>query len=197
MNVKNLVLGIGIVIVFALVLWQGVEAFYPSPQYNDFCTGNEFGVMTKPLPNGQYPVCNFSKSLQEQQDRCYVEEGQPIFNYDDNGCAVSVKECDMCNKQFNDAQKAHAQVVFFIALIVGIIALITGYAILSVEPVGSALIGSGIWSFFYGTVINWRNFTTVWRFLFLLIALILLIWIAVRLNTQKKKSFWQKMGLRK
>ena len=27
MNVKNLILGIGIVIVFALVLWQGIEAF--------------------------------------------------------------------------------------------------------------------------------------------------------------------------
>lgn len=198
MNVKNLVLGIGIVVVFALVLWQGIEAFYSSPQYDDFCNSTEFGYLEKFPPSGQTPSCNFSRSLQEQEQQCYSQEGQPVFEYNENGCALSLKECDLCNKYFQDAQKSHARIVFFISLIVGILALIFGYAILSIEPVGSALIGSGIWAFFYGTVINWRNFTTVWRFLLLLLALILLIWIAIRLNTQKKaKTFWQKLGLRR
>lgn len=199
MNVKNLVLGIGIVIVFALVLWQGIEAFYPSPLYENFCKNREFEISpAKPLPSGITLNCTFSKTLQEEEQQCYSQKGRPIYEYDNNGCAIAIKECDMCQKQFDDAMNQHSKIVFFVALIVGIITLIVGYAILSIEPVGSALIGSGIWSFFYGTVVNWRNFTNIWRFLLLLLALVLLIWIAIRLNTQKQaKGFWQKVGLRK
>jgi len=154
MNVKNLVLGIGIVIVYALVLWQGVEAFYPSPQFDDYCSE----VIPKPI----------------------LDEGSrvPIKIEDD------FKEC---REEFNSARDSHSSVVFVIALIVGILTLVLGYFVLSVEPVGSALIGSGIWAIFWGSVINWRNFSNIWRFLLLLFALVLLIWLTLRLNRPEKK----------
>jgi len=78
--------------------------------------------------------------------------------------------------------------VFIISLVVGLMAFLVGHLVLNMEPVGSALIGSGIWAIFWGAVINWRNFSDVWRFLLLLLALILLIWLAIQSN-QKKKSF--------
>jgi hypothetical protein len=184
MEVKNLVLGIGIVVVYALVLWQGIEAFYPSPQYNDFC-----GTYPE-APIKQYAVeisnCTFPRQLQEYSDQCSREEGFAVYNYDENGCVSSFKECDFCNKQFTEAQNSHSKNVFWVSVIVGIITLLVGYLILNIEPVGSSLIGSSIWAIFYGTVVNWRNFTTILRFLLLLIVLILLIWIAIKLNTQKK-----------
>ncbi|MBS3088731.1 hypothetical protein J4402_03025 [Candidatus Pacearchaeota archaeon] len=194
MNIKNLVLGIGIVVVFALVLWQGIEAFYPSPKYDDFCSVNRFDY-PKIIPSGIQ--CASSQQLQAQEQQCYQDKGQPVYEYDDNGCQISIKECDYCNKEYESARDAHSKIVFVISIIVAFIAIIFGYAILSIEPVGSALLGSGIWAIFYGTLINWRNFTEIWRFLLLLIALILLILIAYRLNSQKKKSFWQKIGLKK
>ncbi|MDO8460492.1 MAG: hypothetical protein Q7S74_05250 [Nanoarchaeota archaeon] len=201
MKVKNFVLGIGIVIVFALALWQGIEAFYPSPQYDKFCNSSMYAY-AEPYPVKPYsyeaPNCTFSRTLQEQANQCTADGGQPIYDYDDNGCTTSLKKCDFCNKQFNDKQNTHAKNVFWIALIAGIVTLIIGYFILSIEPVGSALIGSAIWAIFYGTVINWRNFSNIWRFLILFIALILLIWIAIRLNVAKeKKGFWAKLGLKK
>ena len=199
MRVKNLVLGIGIVVVFALALWQGIEAFYPSPQYDDFCSGvDRFSAPYPAKADGNYATnCTFSRELQEQQTQCYADGGQPIFEYDDNGCTIAIKECDFCQKYFDEAQDKHAKYVFFISLIVAVITIIVGYSILSIEPVGSALIGSGIWAIFYGSVINWRNFSNIWRFLLLLLALILLIWFAVRLNTREEKGFWQKLGFRR
>ncbi len=192
MNVKNLVLGLGIVIVYALALWQGIEAFYPSPQYDKFCSIGRYDPYypTKPMP-GEFQ-CNSSRSFQEQQNQCYADGGQPVFEYDDNGCGISVKECDMCNKEFNEAADSHAKNVFVIAIIIGIITLIVGYTIFSIEPVGSALIGSGIWAIFYGSVINWRNFSNVWRFLLLLLALVIIIWVTLRLNKTKKKGFFKR-----
>ena len=198
-NVKNIVLGIGIFVVYMLMLGYGIEAFYPSPKYEDFCSAYEFG--------GRYPVkaydygvaenCTFSRELQGLQDQCYVDGGQPIFEYDDDGCTTSLRECNFCNKEFNDADKSYTKIVFLIALIAGIVTLIVGYAILSVEPVGSALMASGVGAIFYGSVRNWQNLSDVWRFLLLLIALILLIWIAYRLNVSKKNGFLKRLGLRK
>ena len=181
-NAKNLVLGVGIIVVFALVLWQGIEAFYPSPQYEKFCNLN---IPQAPLLKPD-TFCNSSINMQNQEQRCYQQRGNPIYEYNDKGCQISVRECDLCNLDLEKAQDEHAKKAFYIALIVGLIVLIIGYSILTIEPVGSALIGSGIWSFFWGTVVNWRNLSSIWRFLLLLIALILIIYITIRLNTKKK-----------
>lgn len=199
MNVKNLVLGIGIIIIYALALWQGIEAFYPSPQYDKFCTAGRFEANyfpAKPLPNGE-PSCNFSRNLQEEQNKCYAEKGQPIYEYDDKGCAISIKDCDYCQRELEEAQDVYSTRIFIIALIIGIITLIVGYRLASVEPVGTALIGSGVWAIFYGAAINWRNFSNIWRFLLLLVALVVIIYLAMRLNREKeKKGFWGRLGLR-
>ncbi|NCO11236.1 hypothetical protein CO038_01910 [Candidatus Pacearchaeota archaeon CG_4_9_14_0_2_um_filter_39_13] len=173
MRIKNIVLGIGIIVVFALVLWQGVEAFYPSPQWDDYCSET---VVPKTIIDGRGNVEN------PTQTECEADGGRWNNGY-----------CDYyyyCQQEFDDASDAHAQRVFFISLIVAVIAFILGYSLLKTEPVGSALMGSGIWALFYGSVVNWRNFSDYWRFGLLLVVLILLIWIALRLNRQKKKSFF-------
>ena len=192
MNVKNLVLGVGIFIVFMLMLGYGIEAFYPSPKYDQFCKGINYGTYPSKVPVEQN--CTFSKTLQEQTDECYADEGQPVYEYDDLGCTVAIKECDLCNKQFNDAQKSFSKVLFVISLIAGIATLLVGYTILSIEPVGSALMASGVGAIIYGSIRNWQNLSDVWRFLLLLVALVLLIWITIRINSQKKKGlkFWKK-----
>ncbi|MDO8508791.1 MAG: hypothetical protein Q7S27_03850 [Nanoarchaeota archaeon] len=197
-NVKNIVLGIGIVIIYGLVLWQGIEAFYPMPQYDDFCPAGRFEPAyfpSKPLPAGE--SCSFSRELQEAERACYAERGNPIYEYDENGCQIALKSCDYCNRDLEKAIDEHSKIVFIIAIIIGVITLIVGYGVLSTEPVGSALIGSGIWAIFWGSAINWRNFSSVWRFSLLLVALVLVVWFALRLNKPGKKGVLQKLGMKK
>ena len=193
MNVKNIVLGVGIFIVFMLMLGYGIEAFYASPKYESYCSGAEFRYQGKVYPGGIEQNCKFSKSLVEEENACYASGGQPIFEYDNSGCSIGLKECNLCNKEFNDARIAHDKIVFVIALIAGIITLFVGFSILSVEPVGSALMAAGVGAIFYGSVRNWENLSNVWRFLLLVVALVLLVWIALRLNKPKKKwQFWKR-----
>ncbi len=165
MNVKNLVLGIGIVVVFALVLWQGVEAFMPSPQWEDYCNENTIPAI---------PV----KPEAEEREDCVANGG--VWR---NGYCDYYSECQ---RQYNEASGRHSQKVFFVSLIVAVIAVIIGFTFLKIEPVGSALIGSGIWAIFYGSVVNWRNFSTTIRFVLLLLVLVLLIWLTVKLNKKKR-----------
>src|SRR3989338_7347720 len=94
MNVKNLVLGIGIFIVYLLMLNYGIEAFYPSPKYEDFCKGGDFGRYPAKVYDGTEQNCSFSRSLQDQVDACYQDQGTPIYQYDDNGCTIALKRCN-------------------------------------------------------------------------------------------------------
>ena len=201
MKVKNLVLGIGIFIVFMFLLHNGIRAFYSEPKYEQFCDNTRLDYYSYPEKiSPTYGMnCTYPKQLRETEQKCYNEEGQPIYEYDDNGCQISVEECDFCKKYLNDAEIAYQKIVFVIAIIVGIIILIVGYSVLSIEPVGSSLMASGIGAIVYGTIYNWQNLDNLSRFFLLLISFIIIIWIAIKLNTlkQKKKSFWQKIGLRK
>lgn len=187
MSVKNLVLGIGIFVVFLLMLHFGIETFYASPRYDDFCKIGDFSGRypdkTIPMYSGN---CSYSAQLREQEQACYNQNGQPVYGYDSLGCSVSVSECNLCNTYFEDAQAKHDKAVFLIALIAGILVLLVGFGILNVEPVGSALMASGVGAIFYGSMRNWANLANIWRFLLLLLAFCLLIGIALRLNKTDK-----------
>jgi hypothetical protein len=188
--VKNLVLGIGIFIVFMLMLGYGIEAFYPSPKYEDYCSQGRFQGFYPEKPVPASPVdCSYSQQLRDAEQACYNDRGQPIYQYDEDGCTISVRDCDYCQREFEEANKKYSKNVFVIALIVGIVTLFVGFGILSVEPVGSSLMASGVGAIFYGSVRNWQNLSDVWRFLLLLVALVLLVWIALRLNKKKKGFF--------
>jgi len=195
MNVKNLVLGIGIFIVYLMMLHYGVEAFYSTPLYENYCSiGDRYSsYYPKAYPADVGTNCTFSKTLFDQEQVCVKAGGFVEYDYDDKGCTVSINKCNYCQKEFNEADKSHSQTVFLIALIVGILTLVAGYFV-SMDPVGSALMASGIGAMFYGSTRNWANLSDIWRFLLLVIALVLLIWMAIRINSQKKKSwvFWKK-----
>jgi hypothetical protein len=178
MKFKNIVLGIGIVVVFALVLWQGVEAFYSSPEWEDYC-----GEVQRSLPIDSLEQCEADGGKWNAYDGVKprpVEGEQEVTGWCDREFT--------CRQEYDNARDAHSKVVFVVSLIVAIIVFILGFSLLSVEPVGSALLGSGIWAIFWGSVINWRNFSSIWRFSLLLLALVLLIWLALKLNKIEKKK---------
>lgn len=177
-NLKNLALGIGIIVVFALLLWQGIEAFYPSPNWEDYCGDKE--IPGKIIEDKNSCEINGGRWT-PQEIRCVTEPCPQGY-------------CDLyyqCNLDLQEDQESHSQVVFIISLIAAVVVIIVGYSFLKTEPVGSALIGSGVWAIFWGSAINWRNFSNIWRFLLLLIAFIAIVWITHRLNSKKKKSFWK------
>jgi len=189
MKFKNFILGLGIFIVFALVLWQGFEAFYPSPEWSDFC---DEGVRSV-IPRNLETSCTFPEELSIKQNSCEDAKGYFILEYDLAGCPVS-GECSTCQIDYNEAQEAHSQAVFLVSLVIGVIALAIGFFVLSLEPVGSALMASGVWSFFWGTAINFRNFSNITRFLLLLAVLVVLVLFTLKVNSARKKGkgFWSK-----
>ena len=184
MKVRNFVLGIAILIVYALALWQGIQAFYPSPEYEDFCSRDD----PIPRPVGSGVECEFPSEVDTKSRACSEAGGLFRYEYDGNGC-VADGFCDECLINYDEARDNYSRNIFIISFIVGILTFIVGLLILKVEPVGSSLLASGVWAIFYGTVWNWRNFGNLIKFLLLLVVLIALIFIALKLNSRKKGFF--------
>ena len=72
-------------------------------------------------------------------EACQDAGGFFRYGYDDNNCIIG-GECDTCQLDYEEALDNYSWRVFVIALIIGIITFIVGFAVLKVEPVGSALL---------------------------------------------------------
>ncbi len=153
MNVKNLVLGVGIFILYLLVLNYGFRVFIGQPQWDDYCAVES--PRTLPVEKGEQGI---------EDVETYYEE---------------------CRKDYDVVRKDYAGWVFSISLIVGILTLILGHFAISVEPVGSSLLASGIGAIVFGTLENWNYLDDVWRFILLVLAFVLLVWVAYKSNSKK------------
>ena len=159
---KKLLLSIAIMLVFVFFVGYGIEVFYPSPEYQDTCREDLHTI--------------------ENQAECISQSGEwnqgmpsPEGSYDKGMCQPS-KEC---YSQFDILREKHDRVIFIISIIVGIIAIISGFMIQK-DAVGSGLIGGSILLILYGTMRYWEHANSILKFVLLGFALGILIWLGYR-----------------
>ena len=125
----TILLGIFIAIMVSVLFNLIVSYVYEPPKYDDVCKNtNNLDVypMKYGIVNAQCGNCTFSKELQKETEDCMKEGGMTIYDYDDKGCTISVKECDMCNKDFENALAKYNKDTFFIFAAIGFILIIVG-----------------------------------------------------------------------
>ena len=188
-KVKNGVLGVGIFVLYLLVVFQGIIVFYPSPEYSDFCDRGDFVEPRQLLPDTS---CK-NVGIAQKQDECAAQKSMFRAEYDDQGCVID-GYCDDCDVRYQEQREAYDQNFFVIVLVVGILTLLIGYGFCNVEPVGSALLAGGIGAIFIGVVSRWDALSDVWRFILLVLALVLLVWLAVQANREGK---WWKVFVKR
>lgn len=125
----TIILGVFVAIMLTIFVNLLVSYIYTGPEYNKYCT-NDLSFQTAPVKTvpGTAIIanCSFNKKLNDIGENCSLSGGQPRYDYNDNGCATSLKNCDMCNKNFDDAIKAYNRQTFFIYAIVGFILIVAG-----------------------------------------------------------------------
>lgn len=125
----TILLGVFIAIMVATLFNLIVSYAYEPPKYEDYCKGVE-SVGPYPVKYGvgneQCGNCTFSGVLQKQTEECYNDRGIPVYNYDSKGCTSSIKECNMCGKQFEDEMKAYNRSTFFVFAVIGFALIVTG-----------------------------------------------------------------------
>jgi hypothetical protein len=184
MSLKNVVIGIAIIILTISVAVYGVNTFYASPEYEDFCDESRIAEVI------------------EDAERCEAIGGQ--WSVYDGPRSVDGAEgyCDRdftCREEYEDARETYSRNLFLITLPLGILIIALGALIFGLEAVGAGLMGGGVGIILWGVGGFWR-FADDWlKFLLSLVGLVILIWLAYYFNKrlEKKKGFSNVFGKKK
>jgi len=175
-KLKRIILGISIAIILVLFVGYGINTFYKSPKYEDFCEEK----FPRPVRTEKEDIskCDAVQTANEAfEASCY--KGIVRYETDEDGCQVA-KECDMCNKEYREAREIYNRNVFMISITAGLIAVILGGVILKLESVSAGIMGGGVLTIIYGTIRYWGDMADVGRFTILGIVLVVLIWMGYK-----------------
>ncbi len=175
MKAKEIAMVIALALLTSFFFGLFVDAIYERPEYDDFC---EPYIKERPYPKTECPFQQI-KSDQAEIDKCYRDNGMPEYNYDKNGCEAGFKECNLCNKEFQDAQEKYNRNVFVIIAPIALILLIVGL-LLGYEVIGTGLMFAGILLAAYATIIYFSDMTKWLRVFVIFIELILLILVSIK-----------------
>jgi hypothetical protein len=104
-----------------------ISYVYEPPKYENFCKATSYEGMAKAIPGSCTNAnCTFNKALSDVADECTQNRGNAIYEYDNNGCAISIKKCDTCQKDFEDSMSSYNKNVFFFYAAIGFVLIVVG-----------------------------------------------------------------------
>lgn len=172
MIIKNVVLGIAIVILTISVVAYGINVFYDSPEYEDYC-----GELRDVFQVDNQIEC-------EAEGGYWNTEIKPIREVQNGWCDTNYE----CGEEYDIANEVYSRNLFVIALIVGIVILVVGGFLFSLEAVGAGLMGGGVGVILYGVGAYWRHSGDVLRFGLSLLGLVAVIYLTYWLNKKGSKK---------
>lgn len=178
MEIKNLLLGAVIAVIFLMFCVYGTKLMYDEPEYKDFCKD------TYSFPSKVSDNCSVSNELQDKINECSDSEGIIRYEYDANGCRIDLT-CDFCNKDFEEVKKNYAQNLFLISLIFGIVIIAVSVLFIKISAISGGLMAGSLFFIIYGTSGYWEFMDDWIRFILLGVVLGVLIWLAYYMKNKK------------
>lgn len=166
---RNFVIGLAVFILASFVVVYGLNMIIEKPNYEDFCGGNLYEIdnaATCASAGGIWK--NYSTTEKETLVRA-GECSSPIKCYDD----------------YNEANKKFRKIIFLFSVPLGVIIIVLGALIFSINSVGIGLMLAGVFTLIYGAGGYWQYGENWMRFLASLVGLIAVIFFAYWF--QKKK----------
>jgi hypothetical protein len=169
----NTIFGIGTAVVVFILILLGIQAFYPAPQYEDYC--NDTGYYE---PYG----------LETCPDNITVGE-----------CRLTIKENEYpqqsCYEEYNQAEKSYSKNFFIIVSILGVILLVISYLLFNLPNIGAGIAFAGIVLIMFSFIRGWQGTDDMLKFFVGLIITTIVIIFSLKTNqritnkkvTKKKK----------
>ncbi len=161
---KRVIFSVAIAFVAVFFFAYAVQAFYPAPDYEDFCGDVRDRVNL-----------NDEASCVEAEGR-WTDYEKDSLNMEISGW------CDedyVCGEEYREARKPYERNVFFANLGLGIILFVVAF-FLGLEAVSSGLMGGAVMLIVYGSMRYWGELSDVWRTLMLGVALVVLIYLGYK-----------------
>jgi len=191
-KVKNVILSIAIAIIFAFFVGRGIDVFYPSPEWDDYCDQERYMRFDYELnkddcegSGGNWSEYSEMKLVPEDRFVCRKMDqgvGDEIIlsceyaGEEENGyCDINYK----CEKDFDEADEKYSKNVFIITLVIGILAIVLS-VMLQLVSVSAGLMVGGLFLMIYGTMRYWEYSSDILRFVLLGVILAILIWLGYK-----------------
>ena len=182
MHIKNVIIALGIIILTISVGIYGVNTFYDSPDYNDYCAEAEMNW-----------YINNSVQCEAVDGKWSGYMGPKTVGSPDGYCDVAYT----CRMEYEADRETYSRNVFLIALPLGIIVVAVGALVFGLEAVGAGLMAGGVGIILWGVGGFW-GFAEDWlKFVLSLLGLVVLVWLAYYFNKKFGKGFSSMKGKRK
>ena len=169
---KQVLLSIAIAIVLMSFVAYGISVFYPSPKYEDFC-----GEIAKPYYSNKTSCEADGGKWQSRNYPCAVAD---VGKVTAETCPEGYCDADFrCRTEFEARNEVYNRNVFFLSLVFGLLAIITGVT-LGLESVSAGIMGGGVLLVLYGIIRYWGELGKYWRLFLLGLVLAALIWIGYK-----------------
>lgn len=134
-KVMNDAFGIGIAVILFIVVFLGIQVFYPEPTHESFNCPPYYGDSQRNIYS-----CNASITVAECRD--WIDE--PGYNSEREKYATE------CYSRLSDAREIHGRNIFIITSLIGIALVITSLFLLSLVHIAAGFAFSGIVLIIYG-----------------------------------------------
>lgn len=166
-RVQQFLLGMGIAIVLVAFVMYGINTFYPAPEFKNYC--------------GEGPQEMFSnESIRLKEGGKWHYGAEKCISADSKFCSQGW--CDQyytCQKQLDEATQKYSRIVFFIATITGVLAIVGGLFTI-VNSIGGGVMFGGVILLIIGTAQYWTYLSKYVQWLLLGVLLVFLIWIGYK-----------------
>src|SRR3989344_6627425 len=182
MNLKKVMLSLGVGILVALFIGFLIEAIHPSPKYQDYCK-REFEIPAPQIIKER--ECNYAYDT-NFRNNCADEKGVIRQEYDSNGCVIK-EMCDYCQKEFQEANERYNRNLFYITAPIGLLMIILGlYLSANIDAIAGGILLGGILTMIQITMRVFGNLGRWPRVILLGLELIIVIWIGIKKVSEGK-----------
>ncbi len=167
MHLKNIIIGIGIIILTIAAGVYLVNTLYESPSYDDYC-----GSVQNLWNVNDSALCESYGGRWNPSMEPKIVPSSPGY------CDITYT----CMKEYDAAYEDYSRTVFLISIPLGIIIIAVGAFAFGLEAVGAGLMAGGVGIILWGVSGFW-SFAQDWLKLILSLAgLVALIWLAYYFN---------------
>jgi hypothetical protein len=179
MDIRKYGIVIAVAILTAIFIYAVADALAPQAEWKD-CGGYYKGAYPEPRPAGFN--CTPVPTDRAAEQACVDQKNTYQPTYDEYGCVESY-ECSTCQRDNEALQQRHRMVVFYTAIILGLVSIIGGFMLPlgSIhEWVGLGFIVGGVMSLFIGTAQYWGDLARLVRPIVIGIELVVLLFIVYK-----------------
>ena len=182
-NLRKVVLIFVIAVLYAVLANAIMDAFYPAPDYSDYCKNKFYPEATYKSPE-KIECAKYNEPTREELDKCANDKGMPDYNYGSNGCIASYKGCNFCQRDFDNANRQYNFSIFIFSSVLALIAIVVGLLLSTSnalnEWIATGFLLGGLITLFAGTFRYYQYLGRYIKPLVILAELIIVIFLSYK-----------------